>query len=132
LQWRRYDLHHIISKRRLVSKQGPYEHEPDEGFDRLANLETCAEMEVTMQHDQKKSTESTSQQSPTQKPSPRLIIKAPKGSVYNKRSNSKVVGASSQQETLKKMRATSPSPVIDLEEEEQKGKTCMEMAETTT
>jgi hypothetical protein len=29
------------------------------------------------------------------------------------------------------MRATSPSPVIDLEEEENKGKTCMEMEETT-
>jgi hypothetical protein len=29
------------------------------------------------------------------------------------------------------MRATSPSPVIDLEEEEHEGKTCMDMAETT-
>jgi hypothetical protein len=60
-----------------------------------------------------------------------LIIKAPKVSVYNKRSSSEALGASSQQDTLKKMRTKSPSMVIDLEEEEHKGKTCMEMAETT-
>jgi hypothetical protein len=52
-------------------------------------------------------------------------------SIFNKRSSSEALGASSQQDTLKKMRATSPSPVIDLEEEEQKGKMCMDMAETT-
>jgi len=53
-------------------------------------------------------------------------------SVYNKRSSSEALGASSQQDTFKKMRVTSPSQVVDLEEEEQKGKTCMEMIETTT
>jgi hypothetical protein len=52
-----------------------------------------------------------------------LIIKAPKMSIFNKRISSEALGASSQQDTLKKMRATSPSSVIDLEEEEQKGKT---------
>jgi hypothetical protein len=53
-------------------------------------------------------------------------------SIFNKRSSSKSLGAGSQQDTLKKIRSTSPSLVIDLEEEEHKGKTCMEMAETTT
>jgi hypothetical protein len=51
LQGRKYDPHQIISKRRLMSKLGPYEHEHVEGFDKLANLETCTDMEVTLQHD---------------------------------------------------------------------------------
>lgn len=49
-----------------------------------------------MQHDQTKQTESASQQSPTQKLSPRLIVKAPKMSVYNKRSSSEALGADKQ------------------------------------
>ena len=61
-----------------------------------------------------------------------LIIKAPKMSIFNKRISSESLGDSSQQDTLKKMRATSPYPVIELEEEEHKGKMCMEMVETTT
>jgi hypothetical protein len=72
----------------------------------------------------------TSQQSPTQKPSPRLIIKAPKMSIFNKRSSSEALGANNQQDTLKKMRFTSPSPIIDLEEEEHKENMCMEMVDT--
>jgi len=48
LQGRRYDLHQVISKRRLMSKKGPYEHHHVEGFDKLANLETCAHMEVIL------------------------------------------------------------------------------------
>jgi hypothetical protein len=31
-----------------MSKQGPYEHEKVEGFDKLDNLETCVDMEVTL------------------------------------------------------------------------------------
>jgi hypothetical protein len=118
LQGRRYDPHHVISKRRLASRQGPYEHDHVEELDKLANLETCIEMEVITLHDQANQTKITSQQSPTQKPSPRLIIKGPKMSILNKRSSSEALGASSQQDTLKKMRVTSPSPIIDLEEEE--------------
>jgi hypothetical protein len=114
------------------SRQGPYEHEHVEGFDKLANLETCVDMEVTLQHDQTKQTEPAPQQSPTQKPSPRLIVKAPKMSVYNKRSSSEALGASSQQDILKKMKITSSSQVVDLEEEEPKEKTCMEMVEGAT
>jgi hypothetical protein len=52
LQGRKYDPHQIIYKRRLMSKHGPYEHEYVEGFDKLANLETCADMEVMFQPDQ--------------------------------------------------------------------------------
>jgi hypothetical protein len=48
LQGRKYDPHQIISKRRLESRQGPYEHEHVEGFNKLANLETCVDMEVNM------------------------------------------------------------------------------------
>jgi hypothetical protein len=47
-----------------------------------------------------------------------LIVKAPKMSILNKRSSLEALGASSHQDTLNKMRATSPSPLIDLEEEE--------------
>jgi hypothetical protein len=118
LQGRRYDPHQVISKRRLASRQGPYGHEHIEELDKLANLETCTEMEVITLHEQAKQTETTSQQISAQKSSPRLIIKAPKMSIFNKRSSSEALGASGQQDTLKKMRTTSPFPIIDLEEEE--------------
>jgi hypothetical protein len=49
LQGRRYDPHQVISKRRLMNKHAPYEHEHVEGFDKLANLETCADMEAILQ-----------------------------------------------------------------------------------
>jgi hypothetical protein len=132
LQGRKCDLHRIISKRILLSRQGPYEHEHVEGFDKMANLENCANMEVTLQHDQTKQIESTPQQNPTQKPSPRLVAKAPKMSVYNKRSSLEALGASSQQNILKKMKITPSSKVVDLEEEETKEKTSMEMVEGAT
>jgi hypothetical protein len=59
LQGRRYDPHQIISKRRLMSRQGPYEHEQVEEFDRLANLEACENMEVTLQLDHTQQIESS-------------------------------------------------------------------------
>jgi len=52
LQDGKYDLHQIISKRRLMSRQGPYEHEHVELFDKRVNLETCADVEVTLQPNQ--------------------------------------------------------------------------------
>jgi hypothetical protein len=45
---RKYDPHQVICKRRLMRKQGPYEYEYVEGFDKLANMETCADMEVIL------------------------------------------------------------------------------------
>jgi hypothetical protein len=132
LQGRKYDPHQIISKRRLMSRQGPYEHEHVEGFDELANRETCADMEVTLQPDQTQQIESSPQQIQTQKTSPKLIIKAPKMSVYNKRSSSEALGASSQQNILKKMKITPSSQIVDLEEEEPKEKMSMEMVESVT
>jgi hypothetical protein len=63
LQGRKYDPHQVISKRRLMRKQGPYEHEHVEGFDKLANMETCADMEVILQPDQTQQIESSPQQS---------------------------------------------------------------------
>jgi hypothetical protein len=132
LQGRRYDPHQIISKRRLSSRQGPYKHEQVEGFDKLANLETCANMEVTLQPDHTQQTGSAPQQTQTQKTSPKLIVKAPKMSVYNKRSSSEALGANSQQNILKKMKITPSSQIVDLEEEEPKEKMNMEMVESVT
>jgi hypothetical protein len=42
-----------------MRKQGPYEHEHVEGFDKLTNLETCADMEVILQTDQTQQIDST-------------------------------------------------------------------------
>jgi hypothetical protein len=53
-------------------------------------------------------------------------------SVYNKRSSSELLGASSQQDILKKMKITPSSQVVDLEEEEPKKKMSMEMVESVT
>ena len=85
-----------------------------------------------MQHGQKKQIEPFLQWNPSQKPSPRLIVKSPKISVYNKRSTSEALGASSQQDTLKKIKITPPSQIVDLEEEDPKGKTSMKMVEGET
>ena len=52
LQGSKYDPHRIISKRRLMRIQGPYEHDHVEGFDELDNRETRADMEVTLQPNQ--------------------------------------------------------------------------------
>jgi hypothetical protein len=49
LQGRRYDPHQIISNRKLMNKQAPYEHEHVEGFDKLANLEVHVDMETILQ-----------------------------------------------------------------------------------
>ena len=35
-----------------MSKQGPYEHEYVEGFDKLENLKTCVDMEAILQPSQ--------------------------------------------------------------------------------
>jgi hypothetical protein len=53
-------------------------------------------------------------------------------SVYNKRSSSEALGASSQQNILKKMKITPSSQVVDLEEEEPKEKMSMDMVESET
>jgi hypothetical protein len=92
-----------------MSRQSPYEHEQVEEFDRLANLEACAIMEVTLLLDHTQQIEYAPQYIQTQKTSPKLIIKAPKVSVYNKRSSSKALGASSHKNILKKMKITPPS-----------------------
>jgi hypothetical protein len=50
-------------------------------------------------------------------------------SVYNKRNSLEAMGASSLQDIPMKMKITPPSQVVDLEEEEPKEKTKMEMVE---
>jgi hypothetical protein len=46
-----------------MSRQSPYEHEQVEEFDRLANLEVCANMEITLQPDHTQQIESAPQHS---------------------------------------------------------------------
>jgi hypothetical protein len=53
-------------------------------------------------------------------------------SVYNKRIISEALGASSQQNILKKMKITPSSQIVDLEEEEPKQKMSMDMVESVT
>ena len=45
IQGRKYDPHKIISKRRQMNKNAPYEHENVEGLDKLANMEVCIDVE---------------------------------------------------------------------------------------
>jgi hypothetical protein len=48
IQGRKYDPHQIISKRRQMNKNAPYEHENVEGLDKLANLEVCIDVEAPL------------------------------------------------------------------------------------
>jgi len=100
LQGRIYDPHQIISKRRLMNKHAPYENEHVECFDKLENLEVCANMEailqttqtqqveMTLQQSQTQQVEATLQRTQTQQAPQKLIVKVPKMSVYRKRSSS--------------------------------------------
>jgi hypothetical protein len=45
-----------------VNKQVPYEHEHVEGFDKLENLDVCADMEAMLQPAQTQQVEVTLQQ----------------------------------------------------------------------
>jgi hypothetical protein len=49
IQGRKYDPHQIISKRRQMNKNAPYEHEYIEGLEKLANLEVCFDVESPLQ-----------------------------------------------------------------------------------
>jgi hypothetical protein len=42
-----------------VNKQPPYEHEHVEGFEKLANLDVCADMEAILKPNQTKQVEAT-------------------------------------------------------------------------
>jgi hypothetical protein len=132
LQGRRYDPHQIISKRRLMNKHAPYEHEQVEGFDKLENLEVCVDMEAILQPTQTQQVEATLQQSQTQQASQKLIVKVPKMSVYNKRSSSEAMGTSDQQTSPKKMKITQSPQIVDLEEEEPREQVNLDMVESGT
>jgi hypothetical protein len=107
LQGRRYDPHQIISKRSLMKKQAPYEHEWVDGFDKLENIEVCVDMEEILQPTQTRKVEETLQQSQIQQASQKLIFKVPNiRLVYIKRSSSEALGISDQQTTPKKMKIT--------------------------
>jgi hypothetical protein len=122
LQGRRYDLHYIISKRRLVNKHAPCEHEHVEGFGKLENLDVFVHMEAILQPYQTQKVEATLQQTPQ-----KLIVKVPKVSVYSKRSSSEALGTSSQHIAPKKMKITQSPQIVDLEEEEPKEQVNMDM-----
>jgi hypothetical protein len=106
LQGRRYDPHQIISKRILMNKHAPYEHEQVEGLDKMENLEVCVDMEAILQPMQTQQGEETLQQIQTQQAPQKLIIKVPKTSFYSKRNSSKAMYISNQQTAPKKMKVT--------------------------
>jgi hypothetical protein len=132
LQGRRYDPHQIISKRRLMNKHAPYEHEHVEGFDKLENLEVCVDMEAVLQPTQMQQVEATLKQSQTQQAPQKLIFKVPKMSVYNKRSSSEAMGTSDQQTAPKKMKITQSPQIVNLEEEEPREQVNLDMVESGT
>jgi hypothetical protein len=45
----------------MMRRQVPYKHEHVEGFDKLVNLETCADVEFTLQPNHTKQIESAPQ-----------------------------------------------------------------------
>jgi hypothetical protein len=49
LQGRIYGPHQIMSKRILMNKQAPYEHEHVEGFDKLEKIQVCTNMGSILQ-----------------------------------------------------------------------------------
>jgi len=49
---KKYDTHHIISRRRQMKKNAPYEHEPIEGLENFVNLEECVDVEAPVQKSQ--------------------------------------------------------------------------------
>ena len=71
-----------------MRKHGPYEHEYVEGFDKLANLETCADMEATLQLAQAHQVGPTLQQTQTQQTPQKMTFQVPKVIVYTKRNSS--------------------------------------------
>ena len=73
-------------------------------------------MEVTLQPDQTQQIESAPQQIQTHKTSQRLIIKASKMSVYNKRSSLEALGTNGQKNVLKKVKITQSPQIVNLEE----------------
>jgi DNA-binding LytR/AlgR family response regulator len=92
-----------------MKKHAPYEHEQVEGFDKLENIEVCVDMDVILQPIQTRQLEATLQQIQTQQASQKLIIKNPKISVYNKRSNSNAMDIIYQQTAPKKMKVSQHS-----------------------
>ena len=89
-----------------MNKHAPYEHGHVEGFDKLANLDVCANMEAILQLAQTQKVEATLQQIQTKQTPQNMIVKVPKVSVYNKRSSSEALSTSSQQTAPKKMKIT--------------------------
>jgi hypothetical protein len=132
LQGKIYDPHQIISKRILMNKQIPYEHEQVEGFDKLENLEVCVDMEAILQPTQMHQVEATLQQSQTQQASQKLIVKVPKISVYSKRINSESMRTIDQQTDPKNMNITQSPQIVNLEEEEPTEHENMDMVESGT
>jgi hypothetical protein len=61
-----------------------------------------------------------------------LVFKVPKTSVYTKISSSEALGTSEHQSVPKKIKITQSPWIVDLEEEEPKGKVSMDMVESGT
>ena len=103
-----------------MNKKASYEHEHVEGFNKLANLEICVDMEATLQ------------QAQTHQTPQNMIVKFPKVRFYSKRISSEALGTSDQQTDNKKMNITQSPQIVDLEEEEPKEQVNMDMVESGT
>jgi hypothetical protein len=67
-----------------------------EGFDKLDNLETCDDMEATLQLSQENQVGPTLKKTQKQHTPQKLTFQVPKLNVYTKRSSSEALGTSSQ------------------------------------
>jgi hypothetical protein len=79
-----------------MNKDPPYEHEHVEGFEKLENLDVCADMEEILQPTQTQQVEATLQHTQIQHTPQKLIVKVPKVSVYSKISSSEALGTKRQ------------------------------------
>jgi hypothetical protein len=89
---KKYDPHQIISRRRKMDKNAPYEHEPIEGLENFVNLEECVDVESSVQN------------APTQQSIPKVVIKVPKASTQSNRIVSEAMDIDPEHTSKKKMK----------------------------
>jgi hypothetical protein len=117
---KKYDPHQIISRRRKMNKNAPYEHEPIEGLENFVNLEECVDVEAPVQ------------KAPTQQSIPKVVIKVPKSSTQSKRIVSEAMDIDPEHTARKKMKTIQTEQYVDLEDEGPKEQTCLDMVESGT
>jgi hypothetical protein len=117
---KKYDPHHITSRRKQMNKNAPYEHEPIEGLENFVNLEECVDVEAPVQKTQ------------TQQSTPKVVVKVPKYSTRSKRIVSEAMDIDPEHTTRKKMKTFQTKKYVDLEDEGPKEKIGLDMVESGT